>query len=210
MKMKTVLPIFYLPPVSWFAEFLKDENEILLEQHENFPKQTYRSRCNIYGANGKLALILPIHHNGKRVMKDLELSYAEDWQKLHRKSIKIAYQSSPYFEYYEDKLKQIFSVQPTSLIEFNLNALKIILQILKVEKDYSLTTEFEKTPDAVDFRERFSAKKESEYHLPEYYQTFSDKLGFIKDLSILDVVCNIGPESATYIKKVTQSIQNIS
>lgn len=210
MKMKTVLPIFYLPPVSWFAEFLKEENEILLEQHENFPKQTYRSRCNIYGANGKLALILPIHHNGKRAMKDLELSYAEDWQKLHWKSIKIAYQSSPYFEYYEDKLKQIFSVQPTSLIEFNLNALKIILQILKVEKDYSLTTEFEKTPDAVDFRERFSAKKESEYNLPEYYQTFSDKLGFIKDLSILDVVCNIGPESATYIKKVTQSIQNIS
>lgn len=210
MKMKTVLPIFYLPPVSWFAEFLKEENEILLEQHENFPKQTYRSRCNIYGANGKLALILPIHHNGKRAMKDLELSYAEDWQKLHWKSIKIAYQSSPYFEYYEDKLKQIFSVQPTSLIEFNLNALKIILQILKVEKDFSLTMEFEKTPDAVDLRERFSAKKESEYHLPEYYQTFSDKLGFIKDLSILDVVCNIGPESATYIKKVTQSIQNIS
>ena len=210
MKMKTVLPIFYLPPVSWFAEFLKEENEILLEQHENFPKQTYRSRCNIYGANGKLALILPIHHNGKRAMKDLELSYAEDWQKLHWKSIKIAYQSSPYFEYYEDKLKQIFSVQPTSLIEFNLNALKIILQILKVEKDFSLTAEFEKTPDAVDLRERFSAKKESEYNLPEYYQTFSDKLGFIKDLSILDVVCNIGPESATYIKKVTQSIQNIS
>ena len=210
MKMKTVLPIFYLPPVSWFAEFLKEENEILLEQHENFPKQTYRSRCNIYGANGKLALILPIHHNGKRAMKDLELSYAEDWQKLHWKSIKIAYQSSPYFEYYEDKLKQIFSVQPTSLIEFNLNALKIILQILKVEKDFSLTTEFEKTTDAVDLRECFSAKKESEYHLPEYYQTFSDKLGFIKDLSILDVVCNIGPESATYIKKVTQSIQNIS
>lgn len=210
MKMKTLLPIFYLPPVSWFAEFLKDENEILLEQHENFPKQTYRSRCNIYGANGKLALILPIHHNGKREIKDLELSYAEDWQKLHWKSIKISYQSSPYFEYYEDKLKQIFSVQPTSLIEFNLNALKIILQILKVEKDFSLTTKFEKIPDAVDLRERFSAKKESEYHLPEYYQTFSDKLGFIKDLSILDVVCNIGPESATYIKKVTQSIQNIS
>ena len=210
--MKTVLPIFYLPPVSWFAEFLKEENEILLEQHENFPKQTYRSRCNIYGANGKLALILPIHHNGKRAMKDLELSYAEDWQKLHWKSIKIAYQSSPYFEYYEDKLKQIFSVQPTSLIEFNLNALKIILQILKVEKDFSLTIEFEKTPDAVDLRERFSAKKESEYHLPEYYQTFSDKLGFIKDLSILDVVCNIGPESATYInniKKINQILKNI-
>ena len=77
--------------------------------------------------------------------------------------------------------------------------MKIILQILKLKKDFSLTTEFEKTPDAVDLKSVFS-QKESEYHLPEYYQTFSDKLGFIKDLSILDVFVTL-PESTTYIKK---------
>ena len=200
--MKALLPIFYLPPISWFAEFLNAENEIILEQFENFPKQTYRSRCTIYGANGKLALILPIHHNGKRTMKDLEISYAEDWQKLHWKSIKIAYQSSPYFEYYEDQLKQIYSSQPKSLIEFNLNALKIILKILKEEKEFSLSEEYQKTPEAIDLRNEFSAKKESEYSFSEYYQTFSDKLGFVADLSVLDLLCNLGPESATYIKNI--------
>ena len=45
--MKALLPIFYLPPISWFAEFLDAENEIILEKFENFPKQTYRSRCTI-------------------------------------------------------------------------------------------------------------------------------------------------------------------
>ena len=200
--MKAILPIFYLPPISWFAEFLDAQNEIILEQYEHFPKQTYRSRCTIYGANGKLVLILPIHHNGKRAMKDIEISYAEDWQKLHWKSIKIAYQSSPYFEYYEDQLKQIYSSQPKSLIEFNLNALNIILKILKEEKEFSLTEEYQKTPEATDFRAQFSAKKESNYSFSEYYQTFSDKLGFIADLSVLDLLCNMGPESATYIKNI--------
>lgn len=200
--MKAILPIFYLPPISWFAEFLDAQNEIILEQYEHFPKQTYRSRCTIYGANGKLVLILPIHHNGKRAMKDIEISYAEDWQKLHWKSIKIAYQSSPYFEYYEDQLKQIYSSQPKSLIEFNLNALNIILKILKEEKEFSLTEEYQKTPEATDFRAQFSAKKESNYLFSEYYQTFSDKLGFIADLSVLDLLCNMGPESATYIKNI--------
>lgn len=200
--MKVLLPIFYLPPVSWFAEFLDQENDVVLEQFENFPKQTYRSRTNIFGANGKLPLILPIHHNGKRAMKDIEISYAEDWQKLHWKSIKIAYQSSPYFEYYENKLQQIFAVQPKSLVEFNLNALKILLDILKTEKEFTLTKEYEKSPEIKDFRDAFSAKKESEYHLPEYYQTFSDKLGFLKDLSIIDLLCNIGPESVTYIRNI--------
>ncbi|WP_297986389.1 WbqC family protein [uncultured Chryseobacterium sp.] len=199
--MSKLLPVFYLPPVSWFAEFL-DESEIVFEQFENFPKQTFRNRANIYGANGRLSLIIPINHNGKRAFKDIEISNAENWKNLHWKSIKTAYQSSPYFEFYEDKIKAIFDSEETSLLKFNLNALKIILSILKTEKAYSLNNEYIKEPEQQNFREKFSAKTESEYTMNEYYQTFSDKLGFEKDLSILDLLCNKGPESLTYIKSI--------
>lgn len=199
---KVLLPIFYLPPVSWFSVFLNEENEVDFEQFENFPKQTYRNRASIYGANGKLALIIPIKHTGKREIKDIEVSFAEDWQKLHWKSIKTAYQSTPYFEYYEDKLKKIYAEQIVSLKEFNLKALGIILDILKTEKKYELTNEYFKNPEAEDYREKFSAKSESTSEFEEYYQSFSDKNGFIKDLSILDLLCNIGPESLTYIKNI--------
>ena len=202
MIMKILLPIFYLPPVSWFAVFLKEENEIVLEQYENFPKQTYRNRTNIYGANGRLSLIIPINHSGERVMKEIKVSHRENWQKLHWKSIKTAYQSSPYFEFYEDKLQKIFEFESDSLIQFNLNALKIVLDILKTEKAYSLNIEYVKIPLEENYREKFSAKKETEFEMEEYYQTFSDKLGFEKDLSILDLICNKGPETLTYLKNI--------
>lgn len=197
-----LLPIFYLPPISWFSVFLNDDVEIIFEQHENFPKQTYRNRTNIFGANGKLSLIIPIHHNGKRPLQDIEISYAENWQKLHWKSIKTAYQSSPYFEFYEDQLKQIFETKEPSLIKFNLKALEIILGILKTEKAYSLNSKYINNPEADDYRASFSAKLPSEFDMQDYYQTFSDKLGFIKDLSIIDLLCNKGPESLTYIKNI--------
>ena len=200
--MKILLPIFYLPPVSWFAVFLKDENQIVLEQYENFPKQTFRNRTNIYGANGRLSLIIPINHSGERVMKDIKVSHRENWQKLHWKSIKSAYQSSPYFEFYEDKLQKIFEFESDSLIQFNLNALKIVLDILKTEKAYSLNIEYVKIPLEENYREKFSAKKESEIEMEEYYQTFTDKMGFMKDLSILDLICNKGPETLTYLKNI--------
>ena len=200
--MKILLPIFYLPPVSWFAVFLKEENEIVLEQYENFPKQTYRNRTNIYGANGRLSLIIPINHSGERVMKEIKVSHRENWQKLHWKSIKSAYQSSPYFEFYEDKLQKIFEFESDSLIQFNLNALKIVLDILKTEKAYSLNIEYVKIPLEENYREKFSAKKESEIEMEEYYQTFTDKMGFMKDLSILDLICNKGPETLTYLKNI--------
>lgn len=200
--MKVLLPLFYLPPISWFSVFLQQDSEVTLEQFENFPKQTYRNRTVIYGANGKLALIIPVLHNGKITINEIEVSQRENWQKLHWKSIKNAYQSSPYFEFYEDQLAQIFTFETQSLFQFNLNALQIIQKILKTEKAYSLNEEFTKTPAEVDFRNKFSAKKESEFEMEEYYQTFSDKLGFEKDLSILDLICNKGPESLTYLRNV--------
>lgn len=200
--MKVLLPLFYLPPISWFSVFLQHDAEVTLEQFENFPKQTYRNRTVIYGANGKLALIIPVLHNGKKTINEIEVSQRENWQKLHWKSIKNAYQSSPYFEFYEDQLAQIFTFETQSLCQFNFNALQIIQKILKTEKAYSLNEEFTKTPAEVDFRNKFSAKKESEFEMEEYYQTFSDKLGFEKDLSILDLICNKGPESLTYLRNV--------
>ncbi|GEN68487.1 MULTISPECIES: WbqC family protein [Chryseobacterium] len=206
MNMKNVLlPVFYLPPVSWFSVLLNTENEIVFEQFENFPKQTYRNRANIYGANGKLSLIIPMNHNGKREMKDMEISYREDFRSLHWKSIKTAYQSSPYFEYYEDKLRKIFDLKEKFLLDFNLKGLEVIQQILKTEKAYSLNEEYIKNPESINFREKFSAKHPSEFEMEEYYQTFSDKFGFLEDLSILDLICNKGPESLTYIKNIKQS-----
>lgn len=203
MNMKNVLlPVFYMPPVSWFSVFLDAENEVVLEQFENFPKQTYRNRANIYGANGKLSLIIPIHHNGKREMKDIEISYREDWRGLHWKSIKTAYQSSPYFEYYEDKFRKIFDLKEKFLLDFNLKGLEVIQQILKTEKAQSLNKEYIKNPEEIDFREKFSAKLPSEFEMESYYQTFSDKFGFLEDLSVLDLICNKGPESLVYIKNI--------
>lgn len=199
-----LLPVFYMPPVSWFSVFLDAEKEIVFEQFESFPKQTYRNRANIYGANGKLSLIIPMNHNGKRETKDIEISYREDWRNLHWKSIKTAYQSSPYFEYYEDKFRKIFDLKEKFLLDFNLKGLEVIQQILKTEKAHSLNEEYIRNPDEINFREKFSAKHPSEFEMDEYYQTFSDKFGFLKDLSILDLVCNKGPESLVYIKKIKQ------
>ena len=196
------LPALYLPPISWFHFFLNDENEIHIEQFENLPKQTLRNRCHIFGANGKLNLTIPLKKNGKRAMKDIEISYNENWQKLHWKSIKNVYQSAPYFEYYEDQLKTIYEGNVSSLLAFNLKAISIILKLLKTEKAYSLTEQYEATPQGKDLRNAFEAKKDSIFPGKPYYQVFSDKMGFLADLSILDLICNLGPETQGYLKSL--------
>jgi len=198
-----LLPIFYLPNISWFSKFLKEDYNVFFEKWENFPKQTYRNRTYIYGANGKLPLIIPIKHTGDRLYKNLKISYSENWQKLHWKSIKIAYQSSPFFEFYENDLQKIYLYDIENLMEFNLNSLEIVFNILKCKKKIYFTDKYDKGITKMkDYRDFFSTKKQyNEIKIKEYYQVFSDKLGFFADLSIVDLICNLGPESLGYIKE---------
>ncbi|WP_417431459.1 WbqC family protein [Halpernia sp.] len=196
-----ILPLFYLPNISWFIQYLENNTEVIIEKFENFPKQTFRNRTNIYGANGKLTLVIPINHTGNRLYKNTEISYAENWQKQHWKSIKTAYQSSPYFEFYEDRFAKIYEKKEKFLFDFNLKALEILIQLLKIDKKFQFSESYKTESSALDLRQSFSAKKESTETFENYYQTFGEKFGFIQDLSVCDLLFNLGPESLIYLKK---------
>ena len=194
------MPLFYLPPITWFSKFLEKDSESILEQFENFPKQTYRNRTNIYGANGKLTLVIPVNHTGNRLYKETQISYAENWQKQHLKSIQNAYQSSPYFEFYEDRFVKIYEKQEKFLFDFNLKAFEILLKITKIENNLKFTENYKSDPTALDLRSHFSAKNDTVENFGTYYQIFAEKYGFIKDLSMCDLLFNMGPESLIYLK----------
>ena len=135
-----IFPVFYFGPVSYFKELI-DANNPYFEVHENFPKQTYRNRCYIQGANGKLRLAIPVRHNGKRAMKEIEISYESNWQKEHFKSLVSAYQSSPYFEYYEDGIAEIYARKEKFLLDLNFKTLEFIDAKLNLNLNLANRTE---------------------------------------------------------------------
>ena len=114
--MKNTFAAFYFGPIDYFAEMVKSQ-ELNIEVCENFQKQTYRNRCNILGANGKLMLNIPVLHDKSKLFKDIQPSYEYNWQKEHIKSLKSAYQSSPYFEYYEDEITPFYEKKDKYLHE---------------------------------------------------------------------------------------------
>ena len=198
-----IFPVFYFGPISYFAELVKAEN-YRLEAFEHFPKQTYRNRCYIQGANGKLRLAIPTKHNGARTMKDILVADDFNWQKEHFKSLVSAYKSSPYFEFYEDDLAPIFDRKEKFLLDLNLKTIEFIHSKLKLNLKFELTESYELTDETSDFRNRFNSKSEPEGNFPEYFQVFDDKFDFMPDLSILDLLCNEGPKSSTYLQRLSE------
>ncbi|TVZ25150.1 WbqC-like protein [Gillisia sp. Hel_I_86] len=194
----------YFGPISQFKE-LVDTTKVWIEKEDNFQKQTYRNRMYVYGANGKLSLNIPIKHLPKTEVKvhqkynGVKIDNDDKWQNTHWKSLKTAYQTSPFFEFYEDELAPLFSQEYPTLYEFNQDCFKTVLECLQLELEFEHTSEYDKHPEnIVDLRNLINAK--STLKIPEYIQVFQEKYGFLSNLCILDLLFNEGPNAVAYLK----------
>jgi len=200
-----ILSTAYFPPVEYFF-FLNHSKNVLIDSFENYQKQTYRNRCIIYGSNGPLSLVIPVikTNKPKTIFKDILISYDEDWQKVHWRSISAAYNSSPFFLYYQDDILKILEKKHRFLIDLNNELLMKLLDLTNIDTSISQASSYIKDPEELDLRNTISPKNKIQEILnyPSYIQVFDDKHGFISNLSILDLLFNEGPNTLEYLKKI--------
>jgi hypothetical protein len=191
----------YFSPIIQYAAISKSDT-IIFEVEDNFQKQTYRNRCHIYTAEGKQLLNVPIQHTKgtKQKTKDVKIDYKDNWNKQHLKSLKTAYSSSPFFEYYIDDLNPVFDKNYTFLLDLNLKCHEIIMDALQLEVPYRNTLEYKKESNYNDLRNLAISKGEQNYKLERYIQVFEQNHGFIPNLSILDVLFMEGPNALNYLE----------
>ena len=196
--MECLLPISYLGPVAYYSTILQSE-EIFIETKEHFIKQSFRNRYTIMGANGSQTLTIPKERKSsdKTLISDISISNQDNWQKSHWQSIVSAYNSSPFFEYYKDDLLPFYNTKHSTLFDFNLKLSKTILELMQVEKKINFTSKFQKEFNGLDFRSSKFILKNQE----EYQQVFCEKYSFIPNLSILDILFNLGPETTSYLER---------
>jgi len=195
----------YLPNINFFEEILRSE-KIFIEKYGNFPKQTYRNRTYILSANGVMPLVVPVNkgRSGKILTKDITLNYDENWQKQHFRSIMSAYKSAPFYDFFIDEFLIFFEKKYKFLIDFNFDILLKINKLLHIEKEIGFTDEFVKNVDINTKDLRFSLNfknfdKQIITSQKPYIQVFADRFDFVPNMSIIDLIFNLGPEARTYL-----------
>jgi len=202
-----ILAAAYLPSVSYFA-LLNNAENIIIEQFETYPKQTYRNRCEMYTEKGKTSLVIPVSkpHGNHTKTKDVEIFNQDRWYIKHWRAIESAYQASPYFLYYKDELKSFYDGSHKKLLEFDLDLTRHFCKLLDIQKSISLSLDYIKGT-GIDYRQELSPKKPPIIHeFPEYTQVFDTTHGFIPDLSIADLLFNLGPESSDYVAQLSAEL----
>lgn len=215
--MKTaLLSSAYFGPVQWYQK-LHRYDRCLIEQHENFVKQTYRNRCIIPTTNGIQALSIPVScpqgcRLSKTPMRDVRISDHGNWRHIHWNALCSAYGESPFFDYYQDDLRPFFERKWTFLFDFNMEIILKMVELLDIRPKINLTTAFlsdasmaeNATENSLvdDFRDVIRPKHpslDSDFMSRPYYQVYQQKYGFQPNMSILDLLFNEGNEAILWL-----------
>ena len=190
MMSSVILPIAYLPSLQYLQQVI-NTTTVVIEKQEYYVKQTIRNRCEILSSTGTMRLSIPlIQKSDKELIHQKRISYAENWQHQHWRSITTAYKSSPYFEFFEHELKPFYENKYEFLFEYNLELLNTILNILRVKKELYFTEEYLlHHTNLIDLRSNKFINSSSQN---PYYQVFEDKLGFTQNLSCIDALFHVG------------------
>jgi len=196
----------YLAPIQYYSKLA--HYPVCIEKHCNYVKQTYRNRCNIAAANGVISLTIPVDKENKEkcLTRDVRISAHDDWQTLHWRTIVSAYNSTPFFEYYQDDFRPFYEKKWNFLFDFNCEIQQKVIELLDIDVNIRFTDEYKTdfSLNEIDFREAIHPKKKTEdanFSLTPYYQVFDKKFGFLSNLSIIDLLFNMGNEAAIVLKK---------
>jgi len=203
MPRTVLLSTAYLAPVDYYSQICNYQ-QVVIEQHCNYMKQTWRNRCVIATATGCQTLSIPIvkPDSVKCQTKDILVSEHGNWRHRHWNAIVSAYSSTPFFEFYQDSFRPFYEKPAGFLFDFNEKLRELICSLLDISPTVSYSTGyvFAPQPDILDLRETIHPKKEPVGKIfRPYYQVFEKKFGFLPNLSIIDLLFNQGPEAIFWL-----------
>ncbi|MGC6438819.1 MAG: WbqC family protein [Flavobacteriaceae bacterium] len=190
----------YFPNIANYIVF-HHSRKICFEVQDHYQKQTFRNRCYIYGSNGLMGLHIPVHYTQKKRQKtsDIIIDNSSPWKVNHWKSLESAYRTSPFFEFYEDDLRPLFENKDDVLLPFLYKCMNAINLCIDLDLCYIESNTFEKNHPE-DFRFLINARSKNEIKTTPYIQVFQNKFGYLNNLSILDLLFNLGPDTLRYLE----------
>ena len=205
IKANNIIDLQYFGNIYWFSKLIKLKH-ITFPLYESYKKMSFRNRSVVASSNGTVNLSVPLEsgRNQKSRYGEIKILYSQNWQTNHWQTILSCYNKSPFFEYYRDGLKPFFTQNTEFLFVHNLSILDWLIKTMKLPVTYNVAMEETIITEEVnDFRDYYLPKNYQNINdFPVYPQVFQDRIGFIPNLSILDLLFNTGPQATDILGRI--------
>ena len=199
-----LLSSFYFGSVEHYR-LLAQFPKVILDTGEHYERQSNRTRTRIVGPNGMQDLVVPIiRRSGEKMpMHTVGLSYVETWPQQHVHAIRSAYGNTPWFIHYMDEIEAVVMKKYDRLVDLDLATMQLGMKWLGLKSEVVIVEEYmEPSEQHLDLRNTFHPKKPLPPDITAvgpYPQVFDNRHDFVPRLSVIDLVCNCGPEALSYL-----------
>ena len=215
----------YIPWIGYFHKILKSDIFIILD-HVQFSRRGFINRNRVKGPKGTVWLTVPVRVHGAMRIMDVPIDNTKKWNKKHADSLKAFYAKAPYFKEVYSILQDIYESRWENLAELNIEIIMRIVNMLDIERKFirysTLKPQGKKMDMIIELCKKvgatvyFSGKGAMKYQDPKVFEENGIKLvyqefehpvypqrfgEFISNLSILDMLFNVGIENTREILK---------
>lgn len=194
-----ILPLQYFGSVEYWTAIIQGGDQVVIDIGENYVKRSERNRTTILASEGTMQLSVQLAHANRprQPMRSMVVDYSKRWQHQHLVAIESAYRSSPYYDYYADRITTLYEREWHSLVELNLATLDFVCRALRIERPHIVEQYVVATESDIDLRDK---KRGSTFVAEPYIQVFADRLPFTPNLSIIDLLMCEGPEAINILR----------
>ena len=198
----TILPLQYFGSTEYWTALIKGGDEVVIDLGENYVKRSERNRTTILASEGVMQLSVQLAHANRprQPMRTMVIDYSKRWQHQHRMAIESAYRSSPYYDYYAPLLRGLYDRTWERLVDLDIATLEIICKALKISMPRLSESYVTASADVIDMRDK---RRGSTFVAEPFIQVFCDRMPFVPNLSILDLVMCEGPEAIDILQRST-------
>ncbi len=216
----------FLPYSGFFHKLSLADTFVLLDNTQF--QFDYTNRNKILKSDGSWTRIsIPIKKHQKFLpIKDIEIDNDKNWKIQNLNLLLSCYENSEYFYLYKNFFEELFSSEWKYLFEINLEIIKKCIEWLDIKinlvKESELNVNGESSEKLVNICKKLGAKTyvsgpggkkylnqnlfyDNDIRL--VYQNFSSNVYhqntdvFVPDLSIIDLLANLGPNSKSFLFK---------
>jgi len=208
LDIQLTVPMRYFGTVDYYAAIGACSRVIIDDTARYDKRRKDTHRFDIIDTHGLKSLTVPVSKpdgvTGVLRWSDIGISRHGQWWHVIAETLASAYGRTPFFEFYIDRLKPFFSSATPDdfhdVASLCRAADQTIRTILGFDNEVLYASQTgnggKRLPDSPHSSTEIATRT------VEYYQVRSGKFGFVPHLSILDLIFNMGPESALVLDRM--------